>query len=379
MRLPEAGIITMVLLASTVLASPLLAAPALQQMGHEGATEVIMYTDAPQAVVRQESMVRLAGRANTVSFEWATDSVDAASVRLHGGPALTIGEVVRPAGADKLLRWRVNAPSTDDYALTTSFLLSGLKWSADYQLAWTPGSDTALLGGWLSVENESGMDLTDLGAKLVLGRPGAVAEEQAVFPIPDLRELPKGDSLRAGFLPPIEVPVRTLHRIDSEDEAERVKRLLEITPPAAGPLARTPLPSGPMQVVTPTEVPPASFMNSTLKYEPSETFEIDMGFERDVVVERRLMEREKTAVEFDRLGKVSGLDTVETYEITVRSRLDEPIEIELVETVLDTWTLQTDAEHELEDGTAHMMLELPAQGEATLGFTLVKHSGTRIP
>jgi len=323
--------------------------------------------------------VRLANRANTVSFEWATDSVDAASVRLHGGPELTVGQVVSPAGTNKLLRWGVEAPATGDYQLTTSFLLSGLKWSADYRLAWTPGSEMALLGGWLQVTNESGMDLRNVRAKLVLGRPGAVAEEQATFAIPDLQELPKGESVRGGFLLPIEVPVRTIHRIDSEAAAEQVKRLLEITPPATGPLARTPLPSGPMTLITPTEMPPASFMKATLKYEPSESFEIDLGAARDVVVERRLLKRDKTAMEFDRLGKVSGFDTVETYEVTVRSRLDEPIEIELLETVLQTWALQTEAEHELADGKAQMMLEIPAGGETALEFTLVKHSGTRIP
>ncbi len=374
MRLPGAAIITMVLLAS-----PVLAAPALQQLGDPGETEVIIYTGASKAVVRQETSVRLARRANTVSFDWTSDSIDGSSIRLHGDPALTVGELVRPTGNDRLLRWTVNAPSTGDYALTTSFLLSGLKWSADYQLDWSPGSDTARLAGWLSVANETGMDLSDLRARLVLGSPGAGAEQQAAFDLRDLRELAADASMRTAFFPPAEVSVRTIHRIDGEAAAERVQRLLEVTPPAAGPLARTSLPAGPMTVVTPTDVPPASMRDARLSYEPSETFEIDLGFDRDVVVERRLTERRKTALEFDRLGKVSGFDTVEAYHIELRNRTGEPIQIELVETVLKTWELRTDAEHEVEDGKALMLLEVPADGQSSVEFTLVKHSGTRIP
>jgi hypothetical protein len=362
-----------------LLASPVLGAPALQQMGHTDATEVIIYTDSSEAVVRQDSTVRLAEGHNTVSFEWATDSLDAASIRLHGGPALAVGEVVRPASSDRLMRWAVTAPSTDNYTLTTSFLLSGLKWSADYRLAWAPDGDSALLGGWLSVKNETGMDLRDLQVKLVLGRPGARAAQQATFDIPDLQELEKGASLRAGYLPPIEVPIRTIHRIDSEAAPERVKRLLEITPPTEGPLARAALPAGPMVLVTPTDVPPAPMQSAKLTYEPSEAFSIDLGSERDIVVERRVMERKKIGVEFDRLGKVSGFDTVESYEVALRSHLGEAIEVELVETVLETWELKTDAQHVIKNGRAVMAVDLPPEGEAAVVFTLVKHSGTRIP
>lgn len=379
MNMRLTGALITALAALPLLAAPLLAAPALQQMAQPGPTEIVIYTEAESAVVRRQSTVRLAGGANAVGFEWTTDSLDATSIRLQGGPELTVGEVVRPPAATKLLRWNVEAPSAGDYALTTGFLLSGLTWSADYRMAWTPGSEVALVGGWLTLKNETGMDLEQLNATFVLGRPGARAGEQAAFEIPDLHELAAGNSVRACFLPPIEVPVRTIHRIDSEAAAEQVRRILEITPPDEGPMARTALPQGPMTIITPTDVPPASFMTATLGYEPSETFEVNLGYERDIVVERRLLDRRETAVEFDRLGQVSGSDTVEAYEVTVRSHLDEPIEVELVETVLDTWELKTDVLHVLEDGKAQMMLTVPADGEAAVEFTLVKHSGTRIP
>jgi hypothetical protein len=368
-----------VIVAMALLASPVLGAPALQQMDHATATEVIIYTDSSKAVVRRQSAVRLVEGENTVSFEWASDKIDAASIRLHGGDALTIGEVVDPAGGGHSLEWSVRAPAAGDYSLTISFLLDGLKWSADYAMAWSPGQDAATLGGWLTVTNESGVRFEEMGVRFVLGRSGARDEQQAEFVLTDLQTLEPGEAVRSAFLPLIEVSVRTIYRIDSEAASETVKRILQITPPAEGALARTPLPSGPLTIVMPTDIPPAKMLSATLSYEPAQPFEVTLGEEPDIVVERRLMERKKTAMEFDRLGKVSGFDTIESYEIALRSHLREPVEIELVETVLNTWELETRALHVVDDGKALMLIDLPAEGQGALEFTLVKHSGTRIP
>ena len=258
--------IAVLALATLTLAVPALCAPVLQQMAQSGATELVIYTGSSQAVVRQQSAVRLGEGANTVGFEWATDKLDAASIRLHGGEALTIGEVSRPAGQARTLQWSVVAPQAGNYALTTSFLLSGLKWSADYRLVRSPQWPVAMLSGWVTVTNESGLDLQNVRASLVLGRPGGAAGvEQAVFPIPELRELPKGASVRAVFMRPIELPVWTIHRIDAEAAPERVAKLLEVQPPAEGALARTSLPSGPMSVLDPDGI-----VRTTLSYEPGE-------------------------------------------------------------------------------------------------------------
>lgn len=370
-RLPGA------LLIALALAVPALCAPTLQRMAQPGSTELIIYTGSSQAVVRQQCMLRLHEGANTVGFEWESDSVDAASIRLHSEDAgLEIGEVSRPPGGEHVLHWTVTAPRTDRYALTTSFLLGGLKWRADYRLSRAPRRPAGLLRGWLTVTNESGLELENLRTSLVLGRPGGSFEgvEQAVFPVPELSELAKGTSVRAAFLSPTELPVWTIHRIDTEAAPERVSRLLQIQPPSDGPLARVALPSGPMTVIY-----PHGTLQATLSYEPSEAFEVPLGHEPDLVVERRLVERKKTDLQFDRLGQVSGFDTTERYEVTVRSHLDELIEVELHETVLQTWEIRTSALYVLESGKAILRLSVPARGQSAVEFMLVKHSGTRIP
>jgi len=373
-RLPWSAVVALTLVALT--SGMALCAPMLQQIAPPGPTELVIYSDFAQAVVRQQSAVRLSQGANTVGFQWATDSLDAASIRLQGAQGLTIGEVTQPAGQTKTYQWSVTAPRDGVYPLTTSFMLSGLKWVADYRLATNADRPSALLSGWVTITNGTGMDLRNMKASLILGRPGASADgmEQAAYPLPELRDLPKGASLRLMFLRPMELPVWTIHRIDGEAAPEKVARLLEVQPPSEGALARTALPSGALTVLSPRGI-----VRATLTYEPGKAFEIAMGDERDIVVKRRLMEREKTGIEFDRVGAVSGFDTIERYSVELRSHLDEALEVELQEVVLKTWEIDTAAEYELEDGRARIPLALPAQGECALEFTLTKHSGTRIP
>jgi len=83
-------------------------------------------------------------------------------------------------------------------------------------------------------------------------------------------------------------------------------------------------------------------------------------------------------VEFDRLGRVSGFDTVEKYRLLVRNHLAEAVDLEVVEVVLDTWDFAGRAATE-EDGRVTMDLSVPSGMERALEFTLTKHSGTRIP
>ncbi len=365
---------------AAILAAPALAAPTLQQMTGPNQTELIIYTDSAKAVVRQHSRVRLSSGDNAVSFAWTSDRVDTASIRLEPtseeGQGLEIGDVSQPAGKDRLLQWQVKAPEADHYDLTISFLLAGLKWETDYRLIRDADRPLATLTGWLSVTNDSGVDLKNLSTSLVLGRPGAGSDavEQVHFRVSKLRELAPGSTTRAELMRPIQLTAWTIHRIDTESAAERVERLLEIQPPSDGALARTSLPAGPMTVIDGEHA-----IDANLSYEPMEAFLIPLGYERDLVVDRRLVSREKVEVEFDRLGQVSGFDTIERYEVEVRSRLDETIEVELVETVLETWELETEVLHVLEDGQAFMRMSVPGGGSTTASFTLVKHSGTRIP
>lgn len=357
------------------------AAPELQHLGPPPATELVLYTGAAKALVRQHSAVRLVEGPNTVAFTWRTDKLDAASVRLQAPERVVVGETVRPAGADKVLQWTLTSEQAGEVPVTISFQLAGLKCVPLYRLIMQPGAPEATLLGFVTLTNDSGLDLRNLSAQLVLGRPGPPTEETPppAFTILGVSELAAGASVRASFLAPLDLGVRVIYRIDSASAAEQVRRILGIQPPTSGTLARVPLPPGPLKVIIDTPGDLDDEVVSELRYEPAEEFEVDMGVERNIAVQRRLVERRKTHIEFDRLGRVSGFDTVERYRLQVRNHTTAEVGVEVVEPVLDTWEFATEALHVLEPGRALMHLSIPAGETGTLDFTITQHSGTRIP
>jgi hypothetical protein len=357
------------------------ATPELQLLGAPPTTEVVLYTGADRALVRGQTVVRLSAGVNTVAFTWQTDKLDAASVRLEAPVGVAVGETIRPAGADKTLQWTLTTERGGDVAVTTSYQLAGLKFTPLYRLIVRPGATAGVLVGFITLTNESGLDLPNPSVQLVLGRPGVPTEQEAppTFAIRGVTGLAPGASVRARFLAPIELGVRMLHRIDSARAPEQVHRVLGVQPPTTGPPARVALPAGPLTVISDTPGDLDDQVVTELTYEPAEEFEVNLGVERNLVVDRRLVERTRTRLEFDRLGRVSGLDTVERHHLQVRNHTSTEVALEVVEPVLDTWEFATDAPHVLEPGKAIMHLLVPADGSAELAFTITQHSGTRIP
>lgn len=355
--------------------------PVLQQIAPTLATHLVLYTGASTALVRQTSTVRLHEGENLVTFTWTSDKLDATSVRLHAPAEVTVGETVRPAGASKSLQWALTAQADGLVPITVSYRLGGLNWTPCYRLVWEPGVTEATLRGWLTVTNDSGVDLTGVQTQLVLGRPGASTgpDGPVSFPIPDLSDLLTGASVRVVFLPEMALGTHEIYRIDSERAAQQVRMLLGVQPPTGGALGRECLPPGKMTVTLPHADAPDELLSAELRYQPGEEFEIDLGVAPDLLVERRLLQREKTNVEFDRLGRVCGFDTIERYRIEVRNLTDREADLEIVEAVPATWEFETRALYVTEKDRVIMHLRVPPGDRGAVQFTLIKHSGTRIP
>ena len=365
-------------------AAPLPAGPSLQRPGDVTQTQVVLYSTSSAALVRQRARLHVSAGLNRLTFTWASAKISESSVRLSTPLTLTVGGSTKPAGTEKTLAWDVAAVQEGDYVVTIMCLLSDLKWSPSYRLEYTPGAQTVTLEGYLTLTNESGLALQDAQMEMIIGRPGsdlveADAGALTSFTLADVRDLPVGSRARARFLPATSLAAELVHRIDSEHAAEQVQRVLVVQPPSSGNLAQEALPKGGLQVIeTQAEAPARRLLSTELSYKPGEEFELGLGVEPDIVVERQMLDQRKVAVEFDRLGRVSGFDTVEKYRLLVRNRLGEAVDIEVVEVVLNTWDFSGRAAAE-EDGRVTLNLTVPAGLERSLEFTLTKHSGTRIP
>ncbi len=350
----------------------------VQRPGAVTGTEIALSTATPKAAVRQSMDAHLQQGANRLAFSWGAEKIDAASVRLQAD-GVTVGESIRQAGADKSLAWDVFAPAEGDYAVTMTYLLDGLGWSASYRLLYQPGLGEARLEGMLTLTNDSGLLLEGAVVSLALGKSG---DDPVEYALPDLSDLPIGSKVRTGFPSPLALSVRGVYRLDGATAAESVRQVLLVTPPTEGGLAQEALPAGPVSIVLLTEDGLAArSVAGKLTYTPGEEFELDLGVERDIVIERVVLDRSKQNLDFDRLGRVAGFDTIERYEVRIRNHCAAAVQLEIVETVLDTWEFSTRELYarDLDEGVAVVRLVAPVDEERALQFTMVKHSGTRIP
>ncbi|MBD3237791.1 MAG: DUF4139 domain-containing protein [Candidatus Eisenbacteria bacterium] len=80
-------------------------------------------------------------------------------------PALPQGLITRPT-----LAWLLSAPSGDPRrSVEVSYMTSGMNWHAEYVAIIAPDDRSLDLGGWVSVENQSGATYPDAQLQLVAG------------------------------------------------------------------------------------------------------------------------------------------------------------------------------------------------------------------
>ena len=103
-------------------------------------------------------------RRNTVAFTWQTDKLDAASpVRLEASRRRCGGETIRPAGADRTLRGR-SRPSRAGCRGHHELSARGPQVYAALPLDRAPGATAGVLVGFITLTNESGLDLPNPSA-----------------------------------------------------------------------------------------------------------------------------------------------------------------------------------------------------------------------
>ena len=103
-----------------------------------------------------------------------------------------------------------------------------------------------------------------------------------------------------------------------------------------------------------------------------------LGDTQDLTVKRTLLAQRKAALEFDKLGKLTGYDLIEDYRLEVANYTAAAVKVRLWEIVMAQWELKSDPPPvKTEGGRAAFELQPAAGATATLTFTLTKHTGTR--
>ena len=97
-------------------------------------------------------------------------------------PALADDAILRPT-----LSWQVHSPTATDLEAELSYVTGGLSWRAAYNLVMPEKGETLDVVGWVSMENRSGTDFIEAAIKLMAGEVNKVRDERVMLQTFDMR------------------------------------------------------------------------------------------------------------------------------------------------------------------------------------------------
>ena len=368
------------------------------------------YIDQPIEVVMQDGS-RYSGRLLSSSGDLILQTEDGSVVVLKRGqvrtfsfPALPEGLITRPT-----LVWLVDANTPGDHQVEITYLTRGLSWRANYVILLSADDQRMDLNGWVTLENRSGATYENARLKLVAGdisqvtptpppMPREFMLEKAAAPQVEARPffeyylyevkrpvtVKDNQTKQIEFVQGTEIPVQKLFIYDGGGGGyfrpttpivdpgygtysdTKVAVILEFT---TGPESNldSELPAGVVRVYkADVDGAPLLVGEDTIDHTPKgERVRLRMGYAFDLVGERR-------QTDFRRLGDRA---IEESYEITLRNRKDEEVEIRVVER-LSRWTeweiVKADpAEYaKLDAQTVEWRVKVPAGGERKVTYTV---------
>jgi len=320
-------------------------------------------------------------------------------------PKLPEGLITRPT-----LVWLLDTALGGDQDVEVTYMTNGINWRADYVVQLNE-EDTALdVNGWITLDNRSGATYTDAKLKLVAGdvnivrRPtlsadrGVIAETEALAGAPAVEEreffeyhlydVQRPVTVRDNQTKQVEFTTATDVPTDKFFVYDGAQGLgfygYSITDPGYGTYSNPdvniyleiqneeeaglgiPLPAGRVRVYKADVDGSLQFVGEDqIDHTPkNETVRLLLGNAFDIVGERR-------QTDFQQLGR----DVIEeSFEITLRNHKDEDVEVRVVEHLFRwrEWEIvQESAEHtQLDQGTVEWRLNLPADGQAILTYTV---------
>ena len=339
----------------------------------------------------EQLLRKYVGRTITV-YRWNStkgveEPVQAEVLSVNQAPILRIGneitygvsgrmafpEIPENLIAEPTLVWLLDA-AEGRRTVEVSYLTKGMTWRADYVMVVNDADTRADLTGWVTLDNRSGASYQNAQLKLVAGDVQRVRDEigrarsapQAMRVLAEADQLMTEEGLFEYHLYTLQRPTGVLnneqkqvtlleasgialqkrlvlagdpyrYRAQLGDMAsnEKVSVFLEFTNSESSQLGM-PLPKGIVRVYKADRAGAQQFIGEDrIDHTPrDETLRIKMGEAFDVVADRRQME-----------WRVTGsCESQSLWEIELRNRKDEPVEVDVLEPIGGDWTI-TESSH----------------------------------
>jgi len=346
-----------------------------------------------------------------------------------------------PPRVTNTLEWHINSEVAGEVVCEIRYFTSGITWSADYVAQADKAEKLMTLTGNVRVTNNSGEDYENTQIRLVVGvirlveeiatlaRPsemngkdrddnglpqsGLKRKEQemkkgvdklelqdavhAEAPAEIIKEgvseyflytvdgrdtIPTGWSKRLPSFQTNDVPIVSYYKFEKEQWDDKVIRFYKFTNDKPSHLGNEPLPDGDVKafrVVTPDQL--FNFVGATgVKYIPiGESVELELGEDREVMVQPTLLDWQKTDIHFDQWGGVDGWTIKETWQFAVQNSKAIDVVLDIRRNFEGDWELKSDATYETVDKTkVKFVRPLQSHEQQKFSYELITRYGTNI-
>lgn len=387
--------------------------------GLEGGRLRVLEQNYRYDLLSPEQLLRkYVGRRITI-YRWNNvtgreEPFEAEVLSVNQGPVLRIGnEITYGIGgrlafpeipdnliAEPSLVWLLDSDGGGRRRLEVSYLTGGLNWRADYVFVVNDADTRGDLTGWVTLDNQSGASFRDAQLKLVAGdvqrvrddRRFRAGRDEALRAVAAEAQLMTEEGLFEYHLYTLERPTTVLNNEQKQvtllegpgvglrkrlvlvgqpfyyraqtgevASAQKVSVFLEFRNAEENGLGM-PLPMGTVRVYKADRSGAQQFVGEDrIDHTPrDELVRIKMGEAFDVVADRRQME-----------WRVTGsCESTSAWEVEVRNRKDEAVEVDVMEPVGGDWTiLESSHRWERVDArTFRVPVSIPARGTTTVTY-----------
>ena len=403
--------------------------------------QLTIYNSADLTMVKETRTLTFRKGLNKLEFSWANTLIDPTSVEFRAlthADKVDVLDVSFPPRVTNTLEWRINSEVAGEVVCEIRYFTSGISWSADYVAEANKAEKLMTLAGSVRVNNNSGEDYENAQIRLVvgviklveeirrlaeLGRPGAqpppaptaapmmavgalrkagMAMEAAadmacarpreivkegvseyfLYTVEGRDTIPNGWSKRLPSFKAADVPVTSYYKFERERYGDRVVRFYRFKNDKESKLGNEPLPDG--RVMAFRTVSADNLYNfvgrTNVKYIPiGEQVEMELGSDREVMVQPKLMDWQKLNLAFDQWGGVTGWTIKETWRFEVQNSKEIPIVLDIRRNFTGDWELKTDAKYEnVDKSKVKFVLPLQPREKQTFTYELTTRYGTNI-
>ncbi len=367
------------------------------------------YVDQPIVVITEDGSrhegTLLSGDQDIIlqTKEGGVDVLKYDQIRQFSFPALPEGLITKPT-----LNWLVDASKAGKQEVELAYLTNNINWEANYVLVLAKDSTQLDLDGWITLDNRSGASYKDARLKLVagdvnrvtggMGGSNEIYKTMAPVPAPapevqqrtfgeyHLYEIPRPVTIKDNqtkqiqFLNARGVPAQKIFVFDNfttplraaDNGAMKGNIDVKVRFDTGEKGVNAQLPAGVVRMYQPDEDGSPLFIGEDhIDHTPKgEEVTLTVGQAFDLVGER-------TQTESKRLGDKAWR---ESYKIVLRNhKEDQDVKIHVIEHLNHgvNWEILQSSPAEftqLNSNTVEWVLSVPAQGEATLTYT-VEYSG----